>query len=733
MPARRSPAWRGEGGDKWNDALRKCNMHRVTAFLLLSVAPTLVLAQRVVVTPGREAIPLAPEESSVRVAEKIGLIQQMTDPVWICTGSSVLVGQIPGWVEGINFGFFDGDVALLRMMTPITGVIESLYFQTFNYGLDDSSCSIRIFESAFTPSNPEPLGTVWLGYYSWPPDTNGSCIQNDPYSDTPGIAGWVVGDSSASPWGFDPNGPELWGNGGFLTTWHPYNINGVAMADLGNEPQVEAGDYFNVCLRLPPQPVPDPDRNELEADSEGLDPADFLKYYYRGRLSCTDVGWWARVDFNVRIWALIRGGVGISIENISVIPECTTTGEQTVTATILDTPPLICDLSAWLWYSVNGLPEYVIPMTQDSASQWSAQIPGQPPGTSISYWVTASNECDDTISCPGSSYIVHDVIPSLNQFGYVTDTAYTYSFDDITTSGGTSIPGGAFFDYDGITQDEDDGTAGPFDLGGEFQLFGVPLRYAWIGANGAIGLSSEATDTIHMNAGGWFTLWSIPETDLSFPMSFIGAFWNDLYLAPGGRGSVWYKSDGTRFTVQYDEVGNFNDPGDFSTFQIILDYSDQSIIFQYRDVGTTGLDETATVGLQVDPDTAWLEIHGGCVDMRPRNEWAVKMIYTGVNVDENDQLPIRFALYQNFPNPFNPTTTITFEIPTRPVGGSHSSLVVLKIYDLLGREVTTLVSEKLVPGRYQATFDGTQLSSGVYFYRLQAEGLVQTKRMVLIR
>jgi hypothetical protein len=99
----------------------------------------------------------------------------------------------------------------------------------------------------------------------------------------------------------------------------------------------------------------------------------------------------------------------------------------------------------------------------------------------------------------------------------------------------------------------------------------------------------------------------------------------------------------------------------------------------------------------------------------------------------NGELPKRFALEQNYPNPFNPTTVIRFQIPE--VGGQKSevSRVALKVFDVLGREVAKLVDENLNPGTYETTFNANGLASGIYYYRLQTDGFVETKKMLLLR
>jgi hypothetical protein len=94
-------------------------------------------------------------------------------------------------------------------------------------------------------------------------------------------------------------------------------------------------------------------------------------------------------------------------------------------------------------------------------------------------------------------------------------------------------------------------------------------------------------------------------------------------------------------------------------------------------------------------------------------------------VSESEE-PTHFRLEQNYPNPFNPSTTIRFSIPRR-------GKVALKVLDVLGREVATLVNEELNAGELSAVFSPRGLSSGVYFYRLVHPNFFQTKAMVLVK
>ncbi|HVN49285.1 MAG TPA: T9SS type A sorting domain-containing protein, partial [Bacteroidota bacterium] len=101
---------------------------------------------------------------------------------------------------------------------------------------------------------------------------------------------------------------------------------------------------------------------------------------------------------------------------------------------------------------------------------------------------------------------------------------------------------------------------------------------------------------------------------------------------------------------------------------------------------------------------------------------------TPVGVDKETAIPTAFMLSQNYPNPFNPSTIIHYDIPA----GTHGT-VSIKVYDVLGREVATLVNETKNVGSYTVTFNASKLTSGVYLYRMQAGSFIQTRKLVLLR
>ncbi len=138
----------------------------------------------------------------------------------------------------------------------------------------------------------------------------------------------------------------------------------------------------------------------------------------------------------------------------------------------------------------------------------------------------------------------------------------------------------------------------------------------------------------------------------------------------------------------------------------------------------SGLPTNLVYSIAIDEyGNKWIGTDGGLGVYR---EGGVVIIPVKVEEKYSNEIPSRFALYQNYPNPFNPGTTIEFDLPER-------SSVKLIVYDVLGGEVEKLVDEELDAGRYRVNFDASNLSSGVYFYVLDAGKFKMTKKMVLVK
>lgn len=123
----------------------------------------------------------------------------------------------------------------------------------------------------------------------------------------------------------------------------------------------------------------------------------------------------------------------------------------------------------------------------------------------------------------------------------------------------------------------------------------------------------------------------------------------------------------------------------------------------------------------------WTDERAGGFDM----ECYSGVVSTPVNINTLvSEIPDNFNLFQNYPNPFNPNTVIRYSVAPQNEG---YSIVSLKVYNSLGTEVATLVDRKQSKGNYEVNFTGSDLSSGIYFYKLQTDGFVETKSMVLLK
>lgn len=186
------------------------------------------------------------------------------------------------------------------------------------------------------------------------------------------------------------------------------------------------------------------------------------------------------------------------------------------------------------------------------------------------------------------------------------------------------------------------------------------------------------------------TNWIIYNTsNYSLPSNFITCATEDKY------GNLWFgtwdkglvKYDGSKWTL----------------------YNTSNSQLPYNTVMTIFIDEL---------DNKWIGTFGGGLAVFRENGVIISV------ENENNMLPKNYELKQNYPNPFNPETVIEFSIP-------KNTHVKLKIYDLLGREITTLIDEKLNAGNYKKTWHAINLASGIYFYKLQTDEYSEVKKLIL--
>ncbi len=287
----------------------------------------------------------------------------------------------------------------------------------------------------------------------------------------------------------------------------------------------------------------------------------------------------------------------------------------------------------------------------------------------------------------------------------------------------------------------DDGYAGPFPVGFNFSYYGQSFSSFHVGANALVGLSDSVLNTAAAGPNpsdslGFFSSgYNFPGLGNPFK-SVIAAYYNDLDLIPHtvdgtGNGDVYYWTNAANDTlvVEWARVGDFIDPGDTTiTFEVILAKADSSVGIMFKDLGTKGTAQTAKVGIQAADSIGVAYWLGGFpAGNTPAPNTGVIFKPGGLTaVTGGSQMPITFSLRQNYPNPFNPATKITYTLP-RQVKAT------LKVFNILGQEVATLVDDIQAPGEHSVTFDGGRLASGVYLYRLQAGEFTSSYKMILMK
>jgi hypothetical protein len=235
--------------------------------------------------------------------------------------------------------------------------------------------------------------------------------------------------------------------------------------------------------------------------------------------------------------------------------------------------------------------------------------------------------------------------------------------------------------------------------------------------------------------------WDLDYKGSTTDKDFIYNYLKSQYVndAPNGQAGVYYQVESISGTI-FDGLGIFNfDNGSQGTINVrypdvinginggvnSLKYS--NVTNQFAGVNFEGLfPGGVTAGKVVCMGFPFETIY----PESKRNlllEKVISFFNRPVDVKENiESNPTAFHLYQNYPNPFNPSTVISYQL-------SAFGNVKLTIYDVLGNEISTLINEEKPPGEYEVEFDGSKLSSGVYFYKLKAGSSIQTNKMILMR
>ncbi len=251
----------------------------------------------------------------------------------------------------------------------------------------------------------------------------------------------------------------------------------------------------------------------------------------------------------------------------------------------------------------------------------------------------------------------------------------------------------------------------------------------------SISFTQTGNYTVSLTAGNSFG--SNQKTSTSFikvqgvPMNLIS-----LQTPPGGTRLIVSRNDLTPVNFRWTSASN--DPTVKYNFKIRrVGASSTDLLFTSDN---NGLDSGITLrksfldtlisqlGSTTDSVVcAWRATALNGADSVVSNPFIITIVRDPVGISQiSSSVPEGFRLYTNYPNPFNPRTVIKFDV-------ARTAPVSLKVYNILGEEVSTLVNENLSPGTYSATFDAGTVGSGIYFYRLETSGFTETKRMMLVK
>lgn len=243
-----------------------------------------------------------------------------------------------------------------------------------------------------------------------------------------------------------------------------------------------------------------------------------------------------------------------------------------------------------------------------------------------------------------------------------------------------------------------------------------------IGSRMLVGTASGSPGTVYLSSNNGISWFDTVDTDR---MNVLTTFGSRVYA--GTSAGTEFSSDSGRTWQLSGFLGNVNALVPSATRLFAANTSGVFMNNGTDNVWTpvnTGLSPLAINALHILGTT--LYAGGSVVWQRPLSEL--------VSVKEvGKEIPAQMVLMQNYPNPFNPSTRIRFSVGQQNRRMSEAEKVSLKVFDVLGREVRTLVDENLLPGRYEVTFDATGLSSGLYLYRLSRGSFFESRKMILAR
>ena len=587
---------------------------------------------------------------------------------------------------------------------------------------------------------------------------------------------------------FDPLGTETMGAPGGVeitfqdSTWNSYVL--------------KSADTFNVYKNQPfgftlqnksPAGVSNGLMQILSQTASGP-PYHSLKFYEQPRTGNADPGWWIRgFEWGVYVVVEYKNDRPPKIVKVTQLLTTLSSAARTVSATITDDNPgggAAGVQLAQVFWKKGALGNYTNFSLTGVSGVFSGQIPGASVGDTIYYFYTATDVNNNTSILPVTPYsytvfspkhttlalynfrtavpgISRELVVSVYMAG-----AGNYDIWDVAKYGIAEIPN-LFASYNTIIEMTGDGSTGknftPYI--GPWLATGTPSKpkLYFLSDQDHIWFSSSGDTTYVDDAAQakYFGVRRLAPLDYPYPGTgpFVSWPWElQVDLAAAANDSVvsfiarYKKANNVKFYYHpYLEWGGLRGDNFYNWMDCIIPTPDAEVIF--RDSTKIGNDSLRgrVVGVRKwATDKSWatvflsFDILGtdfrGDTSIAPGADPKYAFILEVANpiakflqtpfatrvTTVGNEVPAQFSLQQNYPNPFNPTTLIQFSIAAR----EH---VTLKIFNVLGQEIASLVDEELRPGDYSRRWDAPGFSSGVYFYRLSTRSFSQTRKLLLMK
>jgi hypothetical protein len=428
------------------------------------------------------------------------------------------------------------------------------------------------------------------------------------------------------------------------------------------------------------------------------DNSDFTPYYHtvNDTYSTLNKPYFVKmIKAGIAALVTIAGDYKITI-NHTPITTGPNVGPRTATAIIKSTYRLgVGSNVARLYYSINnGAYNYLTP-SYSNLDTVKFTIPGQTIGTNVKYYIAAQDSAGTlvaTLPSGGTGVNPPGTTPPTIKFEYDVSL-----INVITIGNGTSSSDYPFTTYwmDGRTQ---------------MLFLASELTTSGTGYVSKIGFNVISNSTQVMNG---FTVKMQTTTQTSLT-GWVTSNWTTCF-----SGTYSVNGTGMQFIDLPSPYFNYNGTGNLLV-EICYDNTSFTVFSPVYSTPVANM----TWGYFIDNSTGCSMTPGATQNLRPNTTFYFTPVM-GTN-SQNSSIPIKFDMKQNYPNPFNPVTKINYEIP-------KASIVTLRVYDILGREVASLVNGNMEAGYYAYDFDASSLSSGVYIYKITAGTFEKTMRMMVIK